>query len=24
VLVAECASYACLWELDRIVLHTKQ
>jgi hypothetical protein len=24
VLVAECASYVCLWELDRIVLHTKQ
>jgi hypothetical protein len=23
-LLAECASYVCLWELDRIVLHTKQ
>jgi uncharacterized protein (TIRG00374 family) len=24
VLVAECLSYVCLWELDRIALHTKQ
>jgi uncharacterized protein (TIRG00374 family) len=24
VLVAECVSYVCIWELDRIALHTKQ